>query len=356
MSTMDILELRLTNQQLTQTSFSDPAKLVAWFGAVQSQDFPAAKWVVGQRLQNTTDETIENAFNQGNILRTHVMRPTWHFVHPEDIRWMLQLTAPRVKAIMSYYYRQLGLTETLIQKTQDVFQNALQGKKQLTRTQLAQALQAQGIKASGQKLGHIVGEAELDGVICSGPKIGKQFTYMLLEERAPKAKALVTEEALALLTKKYFQSHGPATIKDFAWWSGLTVVDVKKGIALNKSLHSETVEGKTYYFFKTTSLPMKQDIYLLPNYDEYTIAYKERELFFDPEEAKKLPPVGRAVAFSHTIMKEGKIIGMYRREPVKNTVVITPKFFDKPSAVEMRGFQKGVEKYEKFLEMKVNSE
>ncbi len=354
MTTKDILEQRLWNEQLTQARFGSPAELVSWFGAVQAQDFPSAKWVIGQRLQNATDAAIEEAFNEGKILRTHVMRPTWHFVHPDDIRWMLGLTAPQVKRLMTYYNRILNLDEALFKKTQAIFIKALEGKKQLTRTALAESLAHHGLPIKGQALGHIVMWAELDGVICSGSRIGKQLTYMLLEERVPKTKELSRDESLALLTKKYFQSHGPATMKDFAWWSGLTSADVKRGIELNTlTLHSDQVEEKKYYFFPVLPKPTKGDLYLLPNYDEYTIAFKERELFFDPEKSKKLPPVGRAVAFSHTMVKDGRIIGMYRREVAKNTIVITPKFFNTPTKEETEGLEKAGEKYEKFLDLKI---
>lgn len=355
--------MRLTNELLAESRFTDVSEVVKWFGAMQSQDYAGAKWALGQRVKGATNELIEKACNDGEILRTHVMRPTWHFVHPEDIRWILQLTAPHVKRIMGYYYRQLGLDALLIKKTQAVFQKALKGGKQLTRTELATALGKNGISVKGQILGHIVGEAELDGVICSGPRIGKpsfakasagkQFTYMLLEERAPKTKDISREEALFELTKRYFQSHGPATMKDFSWWSGLSMLDVKKGIELNKpSLENEIVEGKTYYFFSTKYLPMSKEIYLLPNYDEYTIAFKERELFFNPEDSKNLPPVGRATPFAHTIMQDGRIIGMWKRELKKDTVTVIPQFFKKPGQEEKEGLIKAVEKFGMFLNLK----
>ena len=283
----DILRIRLYNQQLVQPKFHSPDEVVSWLGAVQSQDYGGAKWALAQRLENTSEEAIETAYANGDIIRTHVMRPTWHFVSPNDLRWMLELTAPRIRRLMNYYDKQLGIDAAEHKKCNDVIEKTLAGE-QLTREELSNALIANNIKAKGQRLGHIVMHAELDQLICSGPRRGKpavkrgspnlqtgrQFTYMLLEERVPKAKDLDEEEALAELTFRYFRSHGPAQVKDFVWWSGLTTEQAKRGLELNKTkLVSTTVEGITYWFDGNTydGKTMPSTAYLLPNYDEYAI-------------------------------------------------------------------------------------
>src|SRR5438270_2674002 len=233
MINLDIAQRRLHNQHITRRTLETPEALVEWLGAVQAQDYAAAKWALGLRLPGVTDDDIEQAFTGGTILRTHVMRPTWHFVSSADIRWLLALTAPRVHAANAYWYRRVGVDETTVGHSMDVLANALQGGKQLTRDELASALKLAGIVTEGeQRVTYIVMRAELDGLICSGARRGKQFTYALLAERAPHPRMLARDEALAELTMRYFMSHGPAAIRDFVWWSGLTAADAKAGLAM----------------------------------------------------------------------------------------------------------------------------
>src|SRR5512133_2693861 len=179
--TLDILRYRLHNQFLSQTECTQPAQVVEQLGAVQSQDYAGAKWALAQRVQGPlTDTEIDKAFNEGQILRTHVMRPTWHFVAPADIRWLLMLTGPRVHQASAFMYRKLELDAAIIKKSYKVLEKALQGNKQLTRTELGTALEKAGIPtAEGQRLGYFMMSAELDGVICNGGRKGKQFTYAL---------------------------------------------------------------------------------------------------------------------------------------------------------------------------------
>jgi hypothetical protein len=214
--TLNIARLRLHNQLLSRTEFTEPEQVVAWLGAVQAQDYAGAKWALGLRLANATDAAIEEAIDRGRILRTHVMRPTWHFVTPADIRWMLELTAPRVRALLAYNDRQLGLDQVTFKKSSAVLEKALQNNQQLTRGELTPILEKAGIAVEGLHLGQLLTHAELDGLVCSGPRKGKQFTYALLEERAPEARLLEREAALAELSRRYFHSHGPATLQDFA--------------------------------------------------------------------------------------------------------------------------------------------
>src|SRR5579884_4270870 len=257
MPDLGIAQQRLYNQLITrqnERSFDTPEAVVQWLGAVQAQDYGAAKWAVGLRLPGATDDDIEQAMADGAILRTHILRPTWHFVSPADIRWLLALTAPRVHAANAPWYRKLELDDAIVKQSNDALTNALQGGKQLTRDELASALQQAGIATEGeQRVSNIMMRAELDGVICSGARRGKQFTYALLAERAPQARALDRDKALAELTLRYFSSHGPATAQDFVWWSGLTIVDAKAGLAMATSyLQQETINGQTYWFSPST--------------------------------------------------------------------------------------------------------
>jgi hypothetical protein len=352
MSIEEILQYRLSNQQLTKTNFSTPHDIVSWLGAVQAQDYGSAKWALSQRLNYLSDEKIEEAFNNGEILRTHVMRPTWHFVAPEDIRWLLKLTAPRVKHLMAHYNQKLGLTDEVFKKSQTVFRKVLNNKKALTREELAGELKQHGIHAKGQMLAHLVMEAELDAVICSGPRRGKQLTYMLLDERVAESKLLSSDESVAELTKRYFTSHGPATIKDFCWWSGLSIIEAKSGIESNKYIEHEVIDDKIYWFVKSTPHEILNETYLLPNYDEYTIAYTDRDAFFSSEYSKHLDVRGNAV-FQHAIVYKGKITGLWKRTLKKNGVILEATFFNKPSKEEHDSFVKATNRYSKFLKLEV---
>ena len=262
------ISARLHNQRLGASPFSKAVDVVRWFGAVQAQDFNSAKWALGLRMRKASDAAVEVAFNKGEILRTHVMRPTWHFVAPEDIRWLLQLTAPRVNLRAGPNYRKFELDAALFKRSNKIFVKALRGGKHLTRPALKSMLDADGIDVTDPvRLAHILLRAELDGVICSGPRIGKQFTYALLEERAPVAKTLDRDEALTELTRRYFRSHGPATLQDFVWWSGLTVEDAKRGIALVGTPRAARTKQSS-----------SNSAHLLPAFDEYFVAYKDRQM------------------------------------------------------------------------------
>jgi Winged helix DNA-binding domain len=357
MINLDIAQKRLHNQHITRRTLEAPQALVEWMGAVQAQDFAAAKWALGLRLQGVTDDNIEQAFTDGAILRTHVMRPTWHFVSPADIRWLLALTAPRVHAANASWYRKLELDDAIVKRSNDALTNALQGGKQLTRDELASALQLAGIAIEGeQRVTYIMIRAELDGIICSGARRGKQFTYALLAERAPQARALERDEALAELTTRYFTSHGPATIQDFVWWSGLTVADVKVGLSLVTShLLHETINGQTYWFSRST--PPMQDLsqaaYLLPNYDEYTVGYTDRSAIFDALHTHKLDP--RSGLLGNAMVLDGQVIGSWKRVLKKNAVVIEANPFTPLSNTETRAFAASASRLGAFLCMPVDS-
>jgi hypothetical protein len=353
MTNLDILRRRFSNQHLSRPQFEVPADMVAWLGAVQSQDYPAAKWALGQRLKGATDASLDRAFNEGAILRTHVMRPTWHFVAPADIRWLLALTAPRVKKLLSHYSRQWGVDAPVLKRGFTAIFKVLQGGQQLTRTQINAVLRSAGIRLGNLSLGHIIMHAELDALICSGPRRGKQFTYMLLEERVPPAKPLHRDEALAELSRRYFTSHGPAQVQDFTWWSGLTAADTKKGLALlGSQLARETADGKEFWFVPGDPAPMPRTTYLLPNYDEYTIAYRDRSHFYDASDFQS--PIARDnVPFAHMIVARGRVVGTWKRTLGARAVRVVAKFLQPPAAAEQRALKTAVEQYGTFLDLSV---
>jgi hypothetical protein len=227
---LDLLHRRFHTQHLAGPPLETAEAVVELLVAVQSQDYPGAKWSLGHRVRGATDAALDRAFNEGRILRTHVLRPTWHFVTPDDIGWLLRLSAPRVLAQCAHQYPALELDRALFRSSHTLFQRALRDGRHRTRTELGAILGCAGIAASGQRLAYIVAEAELTGLVCSGPLRGKQHTYALLEERAPGARVPARDEALGELTLRFFTGHGPATARPFAWWAGLTVADVNAGL------------------------------------------------------------------------------------------------------------------------------
>jgi hypothetical protein len=349
----NIAAQRLYNEQLIDTRLNTPGEVVGWLGAVQAQEYAHAKWALAQRLVGVTDADVEQAFADGAILRTHVMRPTWHFVTATDIRWILQLTAPRVNIVNGHMYRKLELDEALLVRSNDAIAKALEGDKQLTRAELASILEQIGINTEdGMRLGYIVHRAELDAVVCSGARRGKQFTYALLDERAPQAKILTRDEALAELTLRYFTSHGPAMIKDFAWWSGLTVADVKTGLEMVKPhIVQEVIDGKSYWY--SSSMPAIAEAplvaHLLPVYDEYTIAYKDHSAISDPTFTKEMINA----VFTSVIAVRGHIVGLWKRTLTKEAAIVETRFLKSLTAEENDAFKAAIQRYSEFLGLSV---
>jgi hypothetical protein len=262
----------MRNLRLSGAPFEGPEDVVRWLVAVQSQDYGPAKWSVAQRTGSVSDADMDRTFVGGTILRTHVLRPTWHFVLPADIRWMLKLTAPRVHALNAYMYRQLELDDTVLKKCNARLVRALKGGNQLTRKEIETTLKRAGVAANGFRLAYFLMNAELNGIICSGAQNDKQHTYALLDERVPQAKSFTHDEALTELTLRYFASHGPATAKDFKSWSSLTMADIKKGLEMVASqLKHEVIDGLACWFVASAPYPktMSPVVHLLQGYDEY---------------------------------------------------------------------------------------
>lgn len=314
MKPADLLRrLRLHHQWLARPSGRRPEEIVAHFGAVQSQDFAMAKWALALRGTDLTEAHVAAAFDAGAILRTHVLRPTWHFVAPADIRWMLKLTAPRVRAQVLRNDRLHGIDPALISRSRTVIERALRGGVHLTRDELQSALACNRITVAGPGLANVMIHAELDGLVCSGPRRGKHSTYALLEERVPAGPTFDREAARAELTRRYFQSHGPATAKDFSWWSGLALTDARAGIAsLGRELACIAWEGSDYHFPAGPEPTAIRGAWLLPNYDEFTVAYADRSLLIGPGFPTKRDPRADPI-FTNVIIINGLIAGNWGR-------------------------------------------
>jgi hypothetical protein len=351
MNSGDVPHIRLHNLQISRTALTTPAEMVRRLGAVQSQDYAGAKWSLGMRLRPTTDTVIDTAFNDGYILRTHVLRPTWHFVMPDDIRWLLALTAPRVHQVNAGMYRRVGMDSATLKHSIDAIIKLLEGGRQLTRDELRDALTKVGIPAEGvQRMAYILMNAELEAVVCSGPRRGKQFTYMLLDERAPNAPAMARDEALGELTRRYFLSRGPATEYDFAKWSGLTVADARRGIeAAESQLQRENVDGTTYWL--PPALPSARDpsptAYLLSIYDEYISSYKDYRAIRDDETGVRLVAMGNAL--QNVIVLDGRIVGTWRRTLRKDAAEIEMNSLVFLTDVAKRAIAVAAEQYGEFL-------
>jgi hypothetical protein len=348
MTRQEVARRRLRSERLVGSRFARPEQVVQWLGAVQSQDYAGAKWGIGQRTRDATDADLDRLFDAGTILRTHVLRPTWHFVMPADIRWMLTLTAPRVKAAMAYYDRQLALDERTFARASVAARQALRGGVHLTRTQLAEVYRSAGIVARGQRLGHLLMRAELEGIVCSGPRRGKQFTYALLDERAPDARRLSPPEALAELTRRYFASHGPAQAPDFAWWSGLTITQARAGIALVKDeLQQDDLEGKPIWYAGRAGRQSEPAAHLLPNYDEYCVGFKDQSpLFATP---RPPDPSRRSALMVHLIALDGQIVGGWRRTVGRTEITVTITLTTRLGKAQREALDAAAERYARFM-------
>ena len=345
-----IAAARLANQRITKPLRGGPADVVEWLGAVQAQEYPFAKWALGLRMRSAaTDTDIERAFDAGVILRTHVLRPTWHFVTPADIRWMLELTSPHIQRTMASYNRRLELDAATLNLALDVFARALEGGRHLTRAELAAHLERAGIVVKGQRLAHVVAHGELERVLCSGPRRGKHFTYALLAERAPTARSLPHDEALAELTLRFFRSHGPATIRDCNWWSGLSMANIKRGLEMNRASSVE-IDGKTYWTIgralSLVGVRPQPHLTLLPIYDEYLVAYRDREAV--PHGPMTITTESRAkVMFLHALVIDGAIAGTWK--PVKDQIEVTP--LRRLTAAEREGIAAAAARYGAFADV-----
>ncbi len=325
--------------------------MVSTLGAVQSQDYAAAKWAVGLRAKGITDADVDRAVNEGTIVRTHVLRPTWHFVAAEDVRWMLALTAPRVKATMAYYDRQQGLDDAVFRRSAKALAKAMEGGKHLNRAQLLEVLKRAKIDASApQRLGHLMMRAELDALVCSGARRGKQATYALFDERVPASKPRGRDEALMELMRRYFATRSPATLRDFSWWSGLTMLDAKRGVEmLGKEIEKVTIAGRPYCVsvLAPAAAPSKPNAALLvPNYDEFYIGYTDRSALFD---ALRKAGLGFPSFAQHALVVDGQVVGGWKRTTTTRGVAIELSPSLPLSDGVKRGIKSAVKRFEEFL-------
>jgi hypothetical protein len=330
-----VAQRRLANQLLATRGLENATDVVRALGAVQAQDYAGAKWALAQRMRHATDASIERELSAGRILRTHVLRPTWHFVAPADIRWMLALTAPRVKQAVAYHGRINELTPSIIRRSNDAIATALSGGKQLTRGELAIALDRARIRnTSGQRLAHLVMRAELDAIVCSGARRGNQFTYALLDERVPPAEPIERDEALLELSRRYFATRGPATARDFAWWSGLAMSDVKRALQIAEPELEKLALGEhVMWFIPSRSSKHVPSAHLLPNYDEYFIGYRDRNAIGQRLGHVKAV-IGGNASIANVIVVDGQLVGGWKRTVDKKRIIVDMMLWCELTAAE----------------------
>jgi len=346
---------RLANQHLL-APLTAPLEVVRSLGAVQSQDYIGGKWGIGQRTIAATDADIERELTAGTIVRTHVLRPTWHFVAAEDIRWMLALTGPRIRAILASYDKTLEVDSKVLARSTTAFTRALSGENHLTRAELRQVLEKARIAADGtQRLAHIVMHAELNGLVCSGLRRGKQSTYALLDERLPAVKPIARDAALTELARRYFLTRGPATVHDFSWWSGLTVADARRGLeGIQSLLEKEEFGGRMYWF--AGSAPSAKDAsstaHLLPNYDEYFIGLKDRSAMSELVKERVVGLPGDTFV-ANVVAAGGQLAGGWTRAVGPRSAKLVVRLVTRVTAGQLRAIKSQVRRYGEFLQLPV---
>lgn len=327
MTANEIPFLRLANQCISSPLTGNVKDLVKYLGAVQAQDYRMAKYGIGLRAKNADEQLVDEAIINGDIIRTHVLRPTWHFVSSDDLPWMLDLTASRIRKGMNGRHRDLELTPGVLTKSKKIIRNALSGGNHLTRDELIKLLNDAKIRTDMNRASHIFAEAELSGLICSGAPEGNKQTYALLSERINGAVKINREESLAKLARIYFTSRGPATIRDFSWWSGLNLTDSRTAAGLvNSEFTSFSAGDNTYLYHKTrANIQPDNKLYLLPAFDEYLIGYADRAAVLSKTNADSYVTLNGM--FFPIIVHKGQVTGTWKRTIKNNFVDVEFDFF-----------------------------
>lgn len=356
MQQFDIAITRLSSQQLTSPGFNSPKELVSWMGAMQAQDYPMARWAIGVRLPEITDPIIEAAIDGAEIIRTHLLRPTWHFVAAENIYWLLDLSAPQIKAAQSSRDRELELSETVYSKSNSIIEKVLNRGMHLTREELIAELSKAGIATNQNRASHLFAHAEVEKIMCSGTSRHGKPTYALLSERVPKAVVLSKEEALAKLARCYFTSRCPATLQDFTWWSGLTTGDARQALEMVKTdFNPQTIKGRTYWMTDdvATQQPDQPSVFLLPTYDEFLISYTDRSASISIEFEHHMKEISDRGVFRPIILVNGQVAGIWKRTIKKNTLLLELDYFTKPDKIIVRLIIDAATNFGNFLGKKI---
>ena len=345
-----ITKIRVLSQQLARPSFGSARDLVSWMGAMQAQDYTMQKWAVGIRLKSGTIGKVEKALNNGEILRTHVMRPTWHLVAAEDIRWMLKLSAKRIRSACDSWHKGQDMPLGLESKSFRLMEKIMEGNKSLTKQEIAEEFNKAGIVTDDPLIKRLLINAETEGLVCSGVEKKNKPTYALLEERVAPVKELHKEEALAKLALNYFRSHSPATFEDFLWWSGLNITEARQAIGfIEGELMKERFASSEFYVHSSCNKKAKRPgvFHLMPAYDEYLISYKDRSAAMDVNHYPKA--FTNYGIFFPVVMHNGRIVGNWKKVMKKGKIDIDISFIDENFKTEPELIEVAKNKYLKFL-------
>jgi len=347
-SRRQLTALRLAAQRVDRP-FENPGDIVRHLLGVQAQDFAGAKWTVGLRTTGATDAAIESALASRTIVRSWPMRGTLHFTAPEDLGWMLSVTAERTMRTAAGRHTQLELTDADFARATEITTEQLTGGKSIRRADLLAAFEAGGVSTAGQRGAHLIGFLAHSRLIVFAAVDGKQQTFALLDDWVPNPRILGRDEALGEFARRYFTSHGPATIRDLAWWASLTLTDARRGLAIARDELDELVVDDTAHYLAKDAAPAPAAVYALPGFDEYLLGYSDRSAQLAPEHAQTIVP-GSNGMFLSTIVINGEVLGTWRRTISAKTVSIEAAPFESLSATQTRGFRAAAEKYARFLE------
>ena len=342
MTASQITRRRMRNSRLTGTGVDLPEEAVSWHLAMQAQDYGPAKWSIGQRSKGLSNQDLDAALAAGSIIRTHVLRPTWHFVARDDLRWLLALSGPRVQQGNAGRYRELGLDARTRARAEKVIVSALEGGNRLTRKEIAAVLDDAGVDHSGQRMAYFLIHCELEAVIGSGGLSGKQHAYALLDDRVPAGGRFDRDDALVELVRRYLTSHGPASVKDMSWWSGLTMVDLRKALELlDDEVRSGTVDGIALWSIESDDShpPAARGVRLLQTYDELVVGYTESRFMGDPGAEKARAAWGDRTFPSGVLLLNGGIGGHWRRTIERDSIQVEVHLYEEP----MRGDAKAID-------------
>jgi hypothetical protein len=354
MTLEDVSNIRLVNQQIEASTFKEGKDLVSWMGAMQAQDYAMATWGIGLRLPGSTEKLIQEEIDRGAILRTHLLRPTWHLISADDIWWILELTAAQVRTKSSSRLKQLGISSELCLKSNQVIESAFISHKYLTREELYFEMEQNKVGGGKDCWSHLIFLAELDGILCSGIKKDKSQTYAILCDRVSRPASISRDEALAKLAFKYFSSHCPASLNDFIWWSGLPITAAKRALEIIKpGFISETIADQEFWFPEnfSRSAPVASSVYLLPAFDEFLISYKDRTAAFPLRHHSKA--FTNNGIFHPVIVVGGKVKGIWKRTIKKNKVYFESQFFDDVSKEVLDLTKNAALKFAAFLDKEI---
>jgi hypothetical protein len=342
---------RIINQKIAFSEFNNPVQITKWMTAVQAQDYPMAKWALGLRLPFSKETDVEASFNKGEILRTHLLRPTWHFVAAEDIRWISALTAPGIKSVLKASHKNHELTGDVFKKCNKIIEKAFLKEKFLTREDLAFEFEKARINTADNRLSHILMNAELDGLICSGIIKNRKISYALLDERVPKTKLPSRSDLLGELAMRYFKSRNPATLQDFIWWSGLSAKDARLAYSSVQShFVSKKIGEEEYLIDESFTNNINNGIFLLPAYDEFLISYRSREFVLSSVDNKKT--ISSNGIFHPIIIIDGIVKGVWRRIIKKDVVMIEIGLFSSQGNKFKKLIEEETKKFGLFLAKK----